>query len=126
MTHPEPNGEVDWQAWEVLISTNGLSIDRPKDSIHPSHKSIRYPIDYGYINDTVGCDGEEVDIFVGTADNGLVGILFTTDFRKGDSEYKFIYNCSPAEIYLVHGFINFDQTLMRGDLKLRDSMQNLW
>ncbi|TDI73589.1 MAG: hypothetical protein E2O84_06980 [Bacteroidetes bacterium] len=126
MKHPIHDKYIDWVQWESIIHSNGLVIDRPKDSIHPEYDSIRYPIDYGYIKGTIGLDGDEVDIFVGSATNGLVGILFTEDLRKGDNEYKFIYNCYAPEIYLVHGFINFDQTLMRGELLLRNSMSDLW
>jgi len=122
VNHPE----IDWPVWDRLIEDMGITLDRPKDSTHPVHDSIRYPIDYGYINGTSGADGEEVDIFVGTEDNGLIAAISTTDFRKNDRELKLIYNCSPTEIYLVNGFINFDRDLMEGKLVMRRPMMELW
>lgn len=116
----------DWTAHEGLIRENGLTIDRPRFSRHPDHPEIVYPIDYGYINGTLGEDGCEIDIFVGTARTGLVGVLRTTDHRKGDQEYKLIYNCSAAEVYLVNGFINFAPRLMEGELLMRQPMHELW
>lgn len=41
-----------------------VKIDRPKNSIHPKYKEIVYPINYGYIENTVSGDGEEIDVYV--------------------------------------------------------------
>ena len=117
---------VDWELWDRLIGDMGIKLDRPEGTLHPEHEDIRYPIDYGFILGTMGADGSEVDIFVGSSENGLVGAIFTTDHRKNDKECKFIFNCTPEEIYLVNGFINFNQDLMQGHLVLRRPMRELW
>lgn len=117
---------VDWSAWETLIRSNGITIDRPRHSVHPVHDEIVYPIDYGFVSGTKSSDGEEIDIFVGTADSGLVGAIWTTDHRKGDRECKFLIDCTPEEVYLVNGFLNFDRSLMEGRLVLRRRMRELW
>ena len=64
-------------------------------------------------------------MFVGSAHNGLVGLLLTSDFRKGDREVKLLCDCTPEEIYLANGFINFDRTLMEGTLVLRHPLHTL-
>ena len=115
-----------WAAWEKLIGQNGITIDRPYRSRHPRFPEIIYPLDYGYINGTRGTDGEEVDVFVGSGTGGLTALLLTTDHRRGDREFKLLWGCTPEEIYLAHGFINFDRTLMDGLLVLRHPMQELW
>ncbi|NNE33983.1 MAG: hypothetical protein HKN13_02025 [Rhodothermales bacterium] len=115
-----------WERWEQLIADNGVSVDRPRGSVHPVHPSIIYPIDYGFIQQTTASDGHEVDVFVGTADSGLVALIITEDFRKSDREFKLLHDCSPEEIYLVNGFINFDRRLMEGELVLRRPMHELW
>lgn len=117
---------IDWPAWAGLIDEYGISIDRPRGSRHPVHPSIIYPIDYGYVKGTLGTDGHEVDVFVGSAATGLVGTMITLDHRKGDTEFKLIYACTPEEIYLVNGFINFDRSLMEGALVLRWPMDEIW
>ena len=119
-------GWIDWELWEGFIGLKGITLDRPRLSKHPQHEEIVYPIDYGYVNGTTSADGEEQDIFVGTAQNGLVGAIFTEDLQKGDSECKLIYDCSPEEIYLVNGFINFAPNLMHGRLLMRYPMKDLW
>lgn len=117
---------IHWDAWAGWIERSGITIDRPRGTRHPEHPSIIYPIDYGYVQDTVGTDGHEIDIFIGTSSTGLVGSMITLDYRKGDTEFKLLFNCTPEEIYLVNGFINFDRSLMDGVLVLRRPMAELW
>jgi hypothetical protein len=118
--------EIDWSGWERRIVEDGVTLDRPRGSRHPTHPEIVYPIDYGYVNGTTSSDGEEVDVFVGTAETGLVAVIRTRDHRKGDEELKLLWNCTPSEIYLVNGFINFDRRLMEGTLVMRHPMERLW
>ncbi len=126
-------GWVDWEMWDGFITMNGITIERPSGTAHPRYPDIIYPIDYGYVNGTLANDGEEVDVFVGTAGSGpggactgsgLVAAIFTNDPRKGDREVKFLFNCSPREIYLVNGFVNFAP--MSGRLLMRRPMRELW
>lgn len=118
--------EPNWEAWESLIEENGITLDRPQGSEHPDYSDIIYPIDYGYINLTKGTDGQELDIFVGSGKNGLVAAMLTNDLRKGDRECKLIFNCTPAEIYLVNGFLNYDRSRMTGELVMRHPMREIW
>jgi inorganic pyrophosphatase len=115
-----------WPAWEALIEERGWTIERPRRSRHPDHPHIIYPIDYGFVNDTLGTDGSALDLFVGRAENGLVGLIIAVDYRKGDREFKFLHDCAAEEIYLINGFINFDRSLMEGLLVLRRPMIELW
>lgn len=68
-------------------------IDRPKNSTHPKYKEIVYPINYGYIENTVSGDGEEIDVYVlgeeepkDYIDCKVVAIVK----RKNDNEDKLI------------------------------------
>lgn len=40
-----------------------VEMDRPMGSRHPKHGFI-YPVNYGYVPNTVSCDGEELDCYV--------------------------------------------------------------
>lgn len=40
-----------------------VKIDRPMGSKHPKHGFI-YPVNYGYVPDTISGDGEELDCYV--------------------------------------------------------------
>ena len=115
-----------WDDWERLIAHQGVTIDRPYRSTHPEFPNIIYPLPYGYVNGTTSSDGQEVDVFVGSAESGLVGLILTKDYRRRDREMKLLYHCSPKDVYMAHGFINFDRRLMAGTLVLRYPMQDLW
>lgn len=123
---PLVHDHFHWTAWADWIDAHGVTIDRPAQSAHPDYPSIVYPLDYGYVNDTVATDDEPVDVFMGTADVGLVGLLLTTDHRQHDREAKLLFDCSPTEVYTVHGFVNYDRTLLEGVLVLRRPMSSLW
>ncbi len=118
--------QLRWDGWEQCIAANGVTIERPRTTAHPNYPSVIYPLDYGCINDTQSTDGEPLDVFVGRGTTGLVGAILTTDHRQRDREIKLLYDCTPAEIYTAHGFINYDRTLLEGVLVLRRSMLTLW
>lgn len=40
-----------------------VKMDRPLGSVHPKHGFI-YPVNYGYIPNTISVDGEELDAYV--------------------------------------------------------------
>lgn len=48
---------------EYLGKTVKVEIDRPFGSKHPKHDFI-YPVNYGYITNTISGDGEELDAYV--------------------------------------------------------------
>lgn len=48
---------------EYLGKIVDVNIDRPMGSKHPKHGFI-YPVNYGYIPNTVSGDGEELDAYV--------------------------------------------------------------
>lgn len=48
---------------EYLNKTLEIKIDRPMGSKHPKHRFI-YPVNYGYVPNTVSDDGEELDAYV--------------------------------------------------------------
>lgn len=117
---------IDWSGWERLIEAQGVTIDRPARTQHPEYPQIIYPIDYGYVNGTIGSDGEALDCFVGTGDTGVAAALLTRDYRRGDREVKLLLDCTPPEIYTAHGFINYDRSLLEGVLAMQRPMHTLW
>ena len=116
----------DWPGWARVIDAYGLTIDRPFGQPHPAFPHIVYPLDYGYINDTRSSDGEPVDVFVGSAATGLVGLILAADYRQHKREPKLLYHCTAPEVYTAHGFINYDRSLLEGALALRQPMHKLW
>ena len=125
-TVDEALAEFDWVYWESMLSKRGVEIERPRKTPHPNHPAIVYPIDYGSLPDTQGGDGEPVDVWSGTGATGLTAMIMTRDHVKQDQEVDLLWNCTPEEIYLVNGFVNFDRSLLEGRLVLRRPMRELW
>ncbi len=48
---------------EYINTTVKVKIDRPLGSKHPKHGFI-YPLNYGYVPNTISGDGEELDCYV--------------------------------------------------------------
>jgi inorganic pyrophosphatase len=99
---------IDWSAWERLLRERGVILDRPRGSGHPRYPEMIYPLDYGYIPGTVGGDGAEVDVFVGSAATGLTAALLTHDLGKGERELKLLWNTTEAEIERARAFLQRD------------------
>lgn len=49
---------------EYLNQKAYIVIDRPLGSVHPKHSDIVYPVNYGYIPNTISGDGEEIDVYL--------------------------------------------------------------
>lgn len=47
-----------------LGKTVSIKIDRPLGSVHPKHPDLIYPVNYGYIPNVLGGDGEELDVYL--------------------------------------------------------------
>ena len=79
-----------------LGKTVTVEIDRPIGTPHPKHPEIIYPINYGYIPNVYGGDGEELDVYIlGINDRieegdstkvKIIGIVY----RKNDVEDKLV------------------------------------
>ncbi len=70
-----------------------IKIDRPLGSKHPKYPDIVYPLNYGYIPDILGGDGEEFDVYLLGVDHPLkeyrariIGVVY----RHNDTEDKLI------------------------------------
>lgn len=117
--HPDPLAlePGDWARWERLLRERGVTLDRPRGSVHPRYPDRIYPLDYGYIPGTVGGDGAEVDVFCGDAATGLTAALVTHDTLKGDRELKLLWNLTEEEMAVARAFLN--RGAMRAELRRR-------
>ena len=98
-----------WTRIDQLIAANGVVLDRPRGSRHPRYPDIVYPLDYGYLEATAGGDGNEIDVWRGSMQEGrLVGIVCTIDISKRDTEVKLLIGCTPDEVETVFRFHNND------------------
>jgi inorganic pyrophosphatase len=75
-----------------------------------------YPCDYGHVPHMSAPDGEDVDVFVGSAPAGLVGLIALTHKPSGVSEPKLLMNLSRADADKIVEFL--DRGDPRPDLRL--------
>ncbi len=60
-------------------------------------------------------DGGGIDIWMGTEERKVVGIICTVDLLKRDSEIKILIGCNEKEIDYIYNFHNESQ-YMKGIL----------
>lgn len=65
-----------WSNQKKLNKEGTVVVDRPIYSVHPKHKDIIYPLNYGYIKNIKAPDGEYQDAYI-------LGINKNVDSFKG-------------------------------------------
>ena len=68
-------------------------VDRPINSQHPIYPNIVYPINYGFIPNTLAKDGEEQDAYILGVNVPIAtfkGKIVAVIHRKNDIETKFV------------------------------------
>lgn len=86
-------------AKSYLGKTVDIIIDRPLGSVHPKHGDMIYPVNYGYIPNVIGGDGEELDVYllgVSEAVKEYRAKVIAVIYRQNDVEDKLV--ASPEEI----------------------------
>lgn len=95
-----------FESLDQLLASSQIVIDRPAGSAHPRFAEIVYPLDYGYLDDTVGGDGEGIDVFIGTASGiGVRAAAVTIDLPARDAEIKLLVDCDSDQVEQVERFL---------------------
>jgi inorganic pyrophosphatase len=94
-----------WHVLDQFVETSEIVIDRPKGSPHPRFPQIIYPMDYGYLSNTSGGDGHELDVWVGSIiEKPFDAIVCTADIYKRDAEIKLLLGCTAEEKEIIYHF----------------------
>ncbi len=75
-------------------------VDRPIGSVHPEHSDIVYGVNYGFVPDAIGGDGEAQDAYVLGIDKPIEeadGIVIAVIHRFDDAEDKWVVAPSGCE-----------------------------
>ena len=90
MTLEERHALVEGYLGKVVT----IGIDRPIGYVHhKGAKTLVYPINYGYIPEVLGGDGEELDVFlvgVDTPVSSYTGVIIGIVYRADDVEDKLV------------------------------------
>ena len=77
----------------VIGSIITVTVDRPMGSIHPKHRDIFYPINYGYVKGVRAPDGEWQDAYILGVDEpvkSFTGKVIAVIHRFDDVEDKWV------------------------------------
>jgi len=98
---------------EYLGKRITIKIDRQLGTKHPKHDWI-YPINYGFVPDTVSGDGEELDAYLIGVDNSVEeyeGICIAVIHRTNDNDDKLVV-APEGKVYTdeeIREFTNFQE-----------------
>lgn len=104
-----PRSQDFWQALSAWVASGPVEVDRPKGSTHLCYPTLRYPLDYGYLQGVRAGDGDHLDLWVGSRDDReIVGIVCTLDAVKRDAEIKVLLGCTEQEMQIILNIHNED------------------
>jgi len=91
-----------WTTADRLVAESAIRIERPKGTAHPQYPSFRYPLDYGYLENTRAMDGGGIDVWRGSLPSLTVSaVVCTVDMVKRDSEIKRLIGCTREETQTI-------------------------
>ena len=90
MTPEKRRAQVEGYLGEIVT----IEIDRPIGYVHrKGQKTLTYPINYGYIPEVLGGDGEELDVYLLGVDfpvTSFTGRIIGIVYRADDVEDKLV------------------------------------
>ena len=84
----------------VIGQTVTVTVDRPLGSVHPDYPDLYYPVNYGYIENLMGGDGDWQDAYILGVDEPLesfTGKVIAVAVRQDDNESKLVVAPDGAE-----------------------------
>lgn len=105
----------------IIGTTVKGTVDRPLGTLHPQYPSMRYPVNYGYVDGILADDGEEQDVYIFGTDKPLThfeGRVIAVYHRFNDVEDKWIVSLNGEDITdeKILGDISFQEQFFYGKL----------
>lgn len=101
-------------------------IDRPVGYVHKKgEKTLIYPINYGYVPDVIGGDGEELDVYIidGTvAARRVEARVIAIIFRENDCEDKLVAAIDglPRSVAEIRRTVDFQEKYYVSSIEVLD------
>ena len=86
-------GEYQPDPRHLLGQAVEVKIDRPLGSVHPRYSDLIYPVNYGFVSNTLAPDGQEIDAYVLGVDVPIevfTGLCIALLRRTDDDDDKLI------------------------------------
>ena len=101
------NNALFWQKVDTLVLSSSIEIDYPKGSKHKQFTNLVYPVDYGYLTDTIDPAGDPIHIYQGSKKTNRVdALVISADILWEDCVVKFLLGCDEKETLAIMEFLN--------------------
>jgi len=116
------NNAFFWQKLDTLYFSSSIIITQPAGSAHPTFGNLIYPVNYGYLSDTLSQDETGISIYKGSLSANQVNtVIIASDILKKDIEVKLLVGCSLTEEEAILRFTN--QTDFQKTILIRRGME---
>jgi inorganic pyrophosphatase len=116
------NNAFFWQKLDTLYFSSSIIITQPAGSAHPTYGNLIYPVNYGYLSDTLSQDETGISIYKGSLSANQVNtVIIASDILKKDIEVKLLVGCSLTEEDAILRFTN--QTDFQKTILIRRGME---
>jgi inorganic pyrophosphatase len=116
------NNAFFWQKLDTLYFSSSIIITQPAGSAHPTYGNLIYPVNYGYLSDTLSQDETGISIYKGSLSANQVNtVIIASDILKKDIEVKLLVGCSLTEEEAILRFTN--QTDFQKTILIRRGME---
>lgn len=110
------NNAFFWQKIDSIFFASSVVITQVAGSNHPDYQNLIYPVDYGYLNETLSQDSLGISVYKGSVStHSIDAMLVSADILKKDIEVKLLLGCDPEEVDKILRFVNqteFQKTIL--------------
>lgn len=101
------NNAFFWQKLDTLFFSSSVIINQPAGSKHPKFSNLVYPVDYGFLSDTLSTEQKGISIYRGSMVSHQVSTLIVAaDILAKDIEVKLMVGCTHEEEDKILRFVN--------------------
>lgn len=101
------NNVCFWQKLDTIWLSSHFVLDKAKGQSHAFYKNLVYPVDYGYLADTMGTDGKPINAYMGSKKDGQIeAIIVTCDILNKDCVVKVLIGCTDKDMEIILKFVN--------------------
>lgn len=101
------NNAFFWQKLDTLLLSSNFILKQVAGSSHAQYSNLIYPVDYGYLSDTLSPDQQGIPMYKGALSSHQVStIIVAADILNKDIEVKLLVGCTPEQEDKILRFVN--------------------
>ena len=101
------NNAFFWQKIDSIFLASAVVITQLAGSNHLEYQNLIYPVDYGYLNETLSQDSLGISVYKGSISTHIIdAMLVSADILKKDIEVKLLLGCNAEEVDKILRFVN--------------------